>query len=285
MIHIKEFSFNTFQTRCCVVWDEDGICAFVDPGFSDASERTELVSFVESKGLKPSCIMLTHAHFDHTYGVADLARTYGIPVYMDRKETFTIENTNPYVCGAYGLPLPEAFEAQDFPGEGARSGEGRSGAAAGGAASCDGGCSGADISGGFSGGEGRSGAASGGFSGGEGARSGEDASGGFSGGAAVRVGSLLFEVLETPGHSVGGVCLLERGEKVLFSGDTLFAGAIGRTDHPGGDYDLLMKSIFTQLMALDGDTVVIPGHGPVSDIATERMTNPFLLPFNEPYTD
>ena len=220
MIHIKEFSFNTFQTRCCVVWDEDGICAFVDPGFSDASERTELIAFVESKGLKPSCIMLTHAHFDHTYGVADLARTYGIPVYMDRKETFTIENTNPYVCGAYGLPLPEAFEAQDFPG-----------------------------------------------------------------GAAVRVGSLLFEVLETPGHSVGGVCLLERSEKVLFSGDTLFSGAIGRTDHPGGDYDLLMKSIFTQLMALDGDTVVIPGHGPVSDIATERMTNPFLLPFNEPYTD
>ena len=75
MIHIKEFSFNTFQTRCCVVWDEDGICAFVDPGFSDVSERTELVAFVESKGLKPSCIMLTHAHFDHTYGVADLART------------------------------------------------------------------------------------------------------------------------------------------------------------------------------------------------------------------
>lgn len=254
MIHIKEFSFNTFQTRCCVVWDEDGICAFVDPGFSDASERTELVSFVESKGLKPSCIMLTHAHFDHTYGVADLARTYGIPVYMDRKEAFTIENTNPYVCGAYGLPLPEAFEAQDFPGGGARSGEGVSGAA-----SCDGGCSGA-ASGGFSGGEGRS-------------------------GAAVRVGSLLFEVLETPGHSVGGVCLLERSEKVLFSGDTLFAGAIGRTDHPGGDYDLLMTSIFTQLMALDGDTVVIPGHGPVSDIATERMTNPFLLPFNEPYED
>lgn len=260
MIHIKEFSFNTFQTRCCVVWDEDRICAFVDPGFSDASERTELVAFVESKGLKPSCIMLTHAHFDHTYGVADLARTYGIPVYMDRKETFTIENTNPYVCGAYGLPLPEAFEAEDFPGGGARSGEGVSGAASG-----EEGRSGADISGG----EGRSGAAS----------------GGFSGGAAVRVGSLLFEVLETPGHSVGGVCLLERGEKVLFSGDTLFAGAIGRTDHPGGDYDLLMKSIFSQLMALDGDTVVIPGHGPVSDIATERMTNPFLLPFNEPYTD
>ena len=259
MIHIKEFSFNTFQTRCCVVWDEDGVCAFVDPGFSDASERSELVSFVESKGLKPSCIMLTHAHFDHTYGVADLARTYGIPVYMDRKETFTIENTNPYVCGAYGLPLPEAFEAQDFPGgvscsEGASSGV--SGAASGGAASCDGGCSGADISGG----EGRS-------------------------GAAVRVGRLLFEVLETPGHSVGGVCLLERREKVLLSGDTLFAGAIGRTDHPGGDYAQLMKSIFTQLMALDGATVVNPGHGPVSDIATERMTNPFLLPITEPYTD
>ena len=65
----------------------------------------------------------------------------------------------------------------------------------------------------------------------------------------------------------------------------VFAGAIGRTDHPGGDYDLLMESIFGKLMPLDGDITVIPGHGPCSDIATERMTNPFLMPFNEPYED
>ncbi len=101
----------------------------------------------------------------------------------------------------------------------------------------------------------------------------------------IKTGSLCFEVLETPGHSKGGICLLERNEKVLFSGDTLFAGAIGRTDHPGGDYDLLMKSIFEKLLMLEGDTRVIPGHGPETEIASERMTNPFLLPFNEPYED
>ena len=101
----------------------------------------------------------------------------------------------------------------------------------------------------------------------------------------IKVGSLYFEVLDTPGHSKGGICLLERKDKVLFSGDTLFAGAIGRTDHPGGDYDLLMKSIFEKLLMLDGEIRVIPGHGPETDIATERMTNPFLLPFNEPYEE
>lgn len=104
-------------------------------------------------------------------------------------------------------------------------------------------------------------------------------------GDTIHVGSLDFEVIETPGHTVGGICYLERTEKVLFSGDTLFAGAIGRTDHPGGDYDKIMESIFTKLLHLDGDTKVIPGHGPATDIATERMTNPFLMPFNEPYEE
>jgi glyoxylase-like metal-dependent hydrolase (beta-lactamase superfamily II) len=101
----------------------------------------------------------------------------------------------------------------------------------------------------------------------------------------IEVGDLKFEVLETPGHSRGGLCFYERAEGVLFSGDTLFAGAIGRTDHPGGDYDLLMKSIFEKLMILEGTVAVIPGHGPETDIASERNTNPFLMPFNEPYED
>jgi glyoxylase-like metal-dependent hydrolase (beta-lactamase superfamily II) len=101
----------------------------------------------------------------------------------------------------------------------------------------------------------------------------------------IEVGDLRFEVIETPGHSQGGLCFYEKTEGVLFSGDTLFAGAIGRTDQLGGDYDLLMKSIFEKLMVLDGSVTVIPGHGPETSIATERMTNPFLMPFNEPYED
>ena len=100
-------------------------------------------------------------------------------------------------------------------------------------------------------------------------------------GDSVTAGGLTFRILSTPGHTKGSVCF--QCEDVLFSGDTLFAGAIGRTDHPGGDYDQLMKSIFEKLICLDGDVAVIPGHGPDSSIADERMTNPFLLPFNEPY--
>lgn len=233
MMHIEHFTFNAFQTRCSLIWDEDGNCAFVDPGCHEESELTRLTEVVTEKGLKPVCIMLTHAHFDHIYGMSALARKYGIPVYASDKEIFTLEKTNPHVCGAYGLTLPETFpmiinsSEEELPGTFIPVEEGN----------------------------------------------------------VIETGSLRFEVLETPGHSVGGLCFYERKAGILFSGDTLFAGAIGRTDHPGGDYDLIMKSIFEKLMHLDGETKVIPGHGPCSDIATERMTNPFLLPFNEPYED
>ncbi len=92
----------------------------------------------------------------------------------------------------------------------------------------------------------------------------------------IEVGSLRFEVLFTPGHTEGGICLLERKEKILFSGDTLFAGSIGRVDLPGGDWDALMKSIREQLLTLDDSIIVYPGHGPSTTIGQERRRNPFL---------
>ena len=226
MMHIEYFTFNAFQTRCSVVWDDDKFCALVDPGCESAEETEALADFIISRGLKPVCIMLTHGHFDHIYGVSALSEKFGgLPVYMHKDEKNTMSETNPYVCGMYGLPLPEVSFV-----EGPAFKETIEG----------------DV---------------------------------------IEVGSLKFQVLETPGHSRGGLCFLEAEEQVLFSGDTLFAGAIGRTDQPGGDYDQLMKSIFEKLMTLEGPVKVIPGHGPSSDIATERMTNPFLQPFNEPYED
>lgn len=107
----------------------------------------------------------------------------------------------------------------------------------------------------------------------------------------IAFGDASFEVIHTPGHTPGCVSLLyhtaneDDGQKFVFTGDTLFAGAIGRTDLPMGDYDKEMESIFTRLLHLDGDTVILPGHGPDSTIADERMKNPFLLPFNEPYEE
>jgi hydroxyacylglutathione hydrolase len=90
----------------------------------------------------------------------------------------------------------------------------------------------------------------------------------------VDVGGLHFEVLHTPGHSPGGICI--SGHGVVFSGDTLFNFGIGRTDFPGGSYERLMKSIHEKLMILPDETIVYPGHGPPTTIGDERRGNPFL---------
>lgn len=89
------------------------------------------------------------------------------------------------------------------------------------------------------------------------------------------------KVIGTPGHTPGGVCLLLEGEKILFTGDTLFSGTIGRTDLPGGDYDSLIKSVMDKVMGLDGDIDILPGHGRKSNIGWERTHNPFLEPWGE----
>lgn len=101
-------------------------------------------------------------------------------------------------------------------------------------------------------------------------------------GDAVKIGDIELKAIATPGHTPGGLCWFSEGEKVLFSGDTLFAGTIGRTDLPGGDYDVLMKSVLEKLMTLPEDTMVLPGHGGDTTIGREAATNPFLEPFNEP---
>lgn len=95
-----------------------------------------------------------------------------------------------------------------------------------------------------------------------------------------------YEVLvhHTPGHCPGGVCLQVRGkgeggQGELFVGDTLFAGSIGRTDLPGGNYEVLMRSITSVIFPLGDDAVVHPGHGPDTTVARERTTNPFILEY------
>jgi hydroxyacylglutathione hydrolase len=90
----------------------------------------------------------------------------------------------------------------------------------------------------------------------------------------IVAGAISLKVLHTPGHSPGGICLL--GQGMVFTGDALFAGSIGRTDLPGGDMDMLLDSIKTNLMTLPDNTGVLCGHGPGSTIGTERQINPFL---------
>ena len=94
-------------------------------------------------------------------------------------------------------------------------------------------------------------------------------------GTVLNVGGLTWRVLATPGHTPGGVCYLLEAAGILISGDTLFAGSIGRTDLPGGDMPTLLHSL-ERLATLDPALRVIPGHGPATDIGTECRTNPFL---------
>jgi glyoxylase-like metal-dependent hydrolase (beta-lactamase superfamily II) len=92
----------------------------------------------------------------------------------------------------------------------------------------------------------------------------------------VGIEGLSAEVLYTPGHTQGSVCLLFAPLKLLIAGDTLFAGSIGRTDLPGGNYGQIIDSITNQLLPLPDETRVITGHGPATTIGAERRSNPFL---------
>jgi len=95
-------------------------------------------------------------------------------------------------------------------------------------------------------------------------------------GRVLKIGELSSNVIHTPGHTEGSICVYFPAEKKLIAGDTLFAGSIGRTDLPGGSMDKIMRSLHTKVLALPDETEVVPGHGPVTTIGEERETNPFL---------
>lgn len=83
-------------------------------------------------------------------------------------------------------------------------------------------------------------------------------------------------VIHTPGHTQGSICLHFAPLKMVLAGDTLFAGSIGRTDLPGGNYEQIIDSIHSRLMSLPDETTVVPGHGPATTIGAERRSNPYL---------
>lgn len=209
------FTFNPYGEKCHLFGNDGGGCVIVDPGFLSEEERDGLYSEISRRGCTPAAVLLTHAHFDHIYGVGECVRKYGIPVYMGEHELAVKESSGELARRA-GMPEPDTDWVPEYVRDGDR----------------------------------------------------------------VVAGGMGFEVIWTPGHSEGSVCWYAREDKLLFSGDTLFAGAIGRSDLPYGDYDKLIVSIMDKLMGLDGDVTVCPGHGGGTTIAYERTHNPFLQPFN-----
>lgn len=231
---IKKFVCNALQENAYVV-SSGYSCVIIDPGFATAEtgafpgepffgehgndagaagKLSGLYKYLDSEGLTPEAILLTHSHSDHTLGVAPLVEKFGIPVYS--------------ASGSFQTPT-DAFSCLRPAGAGVQTPEK--------AISC------LQV---------------------------EDE--GYVAG---------FKVIATPGHTPDSVCYYSEAEHVLFTGDTLFAGTIGRTDLPGGDYDREIVSIMEKLIFLPGETDIYPGHGPASTIARERRENPFLEPFNE----
>ena len=199
---IRRFVCNAFQENAYVASD-GGDCVIVDPGFTE-QEIGALYDYLDSEGIVPSAILLTHRHPDHILGLDN-------------------------ILGRFSIPVISAAETGAFPAE---------------------------------------------------PFSGED--GNDSGAAAGKTGlTSKFRIITTPGHTPDSVCFYDEEDHLMFTGDTLFAGTIGRTDLPGGDYDSEIRSIMEKLIFLPGETDIYPGHGPASTIARERMENPFLEPFNE----
>lgn len=218
MLDIHTLQFNLFVENCHIAWDRESRKAvIVDPGCSSEAERQRLFSFIETKGLKPEAVFLTHGHMDHIFGAKDCQDRYGIPVYMSEDDRAVLKEHE-----AQGIRLGLSTSAAlDF----------------------------------------------------------ETSS--VSDGQILRCAGTDWRVITTPGHSPGGVCFHSGQESVIFTGDTLFKGTIGRSDLFGGDYDRLILSVMEKIMGLDGPTAVYPGHGESTTISDERTHNPFLEPFNE----
>lgn len=274
---IKLFTCNIFSGNCYLITTED-VCLLVDPGFGGKEEIAQLLDHLN--GRVPDAILLTHAHFDHTLGLVPLQKLWPeTPVYMSPEDAVVLKDNSDFcrILGVKGadfsfswLPVSDG-EVLSFGGN-ACDGNACDGSACGGNASDDNASDGNASDGNACDGNASDGNAS------------DDKNGEGTNCycAQNNGGALQFKAIATPGHTPGSICWYCESHNIIFTGDTLFADSIGRSDLPHGDYDAEIKSIMEKLMPLPGDTDVYPGHGGATTIGRERISNPFLEPFNEP---
>lgn len=203
---VDRYELGPIGTNCYVVRLERGApeAAVVDPSGDAATIRLELA------GMGAACggILVTHSHWDHILGLAELAEGTGVKVYAPEIEVDVLENPANYYSGL-GVSLrgwkPDVLLA---------------------------------------------------------------------GGETIEVAGISFDVVAVPGHSPGHLAYYSDG--ALLSGDVLFAGSVGRTDLPRGDWDVLLESIRSLAELYPPDTVVYSGHGPPTTLGDEVQRNPFL---------
>ena len=211
MAEIKTFYVNSLR-ECLYVLSSDGKeCVIVDPGCQNDRERARIDDYIAAEGLKPACILLTHAHFDHVLSVPHFAEKYGIPAVMNAADCGLLSHLHDYtnLFGMEFLPMDNVTFRY------------------------------------------------------------------ISDGDVISYAGFTFKVIGTPGHTNGGVCYLEEKERILFTGDTLFEGSIGRTDfEESGEEDMYIS--LEKLKRLDEDIAVYPGHGYPTTIGNELRTTPYL---------
>ncbi len=208
MIQIFQLPLGPLQTNCYILaCDETMQAAVIDPSWNGRA----IAQTAAAQGYTISHILLTHSHFDHVGGLAELKDVVDAPIYIHPEAVPMLEQAN-LSARFFQLEIPTPPPADEMLAEG----------------------------------------------------------------QLLQIGNLTAHVLFTPGHAPGHVSFHLPEHQVIFAGDVLFQGSIGRTDLPGGDYDLLIRIIREKLMVLPDATQVLSGHGPATIIGTERQHNPFL---------
>lgn len=200
---IKRFVLGELSTNCYVISDDEtNVAAIIDPAV--CNER--LTKYIDEARLEIKYILLTHTHFDHIMGCAELVKRYGAKVLIGKAEATLIDTLN---SGFTNELLSSSVKADETLSEG-------------------------DV---------------------------------------VNIGTINLNVIETPGHTPGGITFYTDG--VMFSGDTLFKLSVGRTDFCMGDFNQLSQSV-KKLYKYPDETVVYPGHGFTTTIGSEKLSNPYV---------
>ena len=209
-LSIRQFVVGPIQTNCYfAVHNTTKELLVIDPG----AAGEQLAGKIREEGLKAVAILLTHGHFDHADGIADLRKALGedIPVYAHEAEKETLEEAR------LNLSFSMDWNAKGY-----------------------------------------------------------SADHYLKDGQELTLAGFLIRVFHTPGHTDGGCCYYFPEEDVVFTGDSLFAGSIGRTDFPHGSMSALVRSVKEKIMTLPEETVVLPGHDATSTVGAEKQYNPYM---------